>query len=84
MQEMQLITMLYLCMVTDGNQTQHDGHFEMYRNIKSLYCVPGTNIVLQVNYTPKTKQIHGKRDQIYGYQRQGVGDRKLDEGGQKV
>ena len=25
----------------------------MYRNIKSLYCAPGTSTVLQVNYTSK-------------------------------
>ena len=31
----------------------------MHRTIKSLCCVPGTNIVLQVNYTSKTnKQIN--------------------------
>ena len=28
--------------VTDGNSIYHGDHFEMYRNIKSLRCVPGT------------------------------------------
>ena len=63
---------------TNGNQTNCGDHFVMYRNIKSLCCVPGTTIVLQVNYTSKTNkqaniQTHRKRDQICGYQRQGVG-----------
>ena len=59
--------------------TRHRDHFEMYRNIESLCCVPGINIVLLVNYTSKTdkskqtKQIHRKRDQICGYQRQVLG-----------
>ena len=67
-------------MVIGGNQTYHGGHFVMYRNIKSLCCIPGTTIVLQDTYTSKTnkqtnKQTHRKRDQIYGYQRCGVGCR---------
>ena len=37
----------YLCMVTYRNLTQLGDHFEMYRNIKSLCCVAGTNVVLQ-------------------------------------
>ena len=37
----------------------------MYRNIKPLCCVTGTNIVSQVDYTSKAnKQTHRKRDQI--------------------
>ena len=28
----------------------------MFRNTESLYCVTGTNIVLQVNYTSKTRK----------------------------
>ena len=31
---------------------QNGDHFVMYRNIDSLCCAPGINIVLQVNYTP--------------------------------
>ena len=43
----------------------------MYRNIKSLYCVTGANIVLQVNYTTITnKQTNRKKDQICGYHSQ--------------
>ena len=34
------------CVVTDDNHAYHGDHFEMYRNIESLCCVPGTNIVL--------------------------------------
>ena len=42
----------------------HGDCFEMYRNIEPLYCAPGTNMVLQVNYTSKTnKQTHRKRGQ---------------------
>lgn len=33
-------------MVTDDNQIYQCDHFEMHRNIKSLYYVPGTGIVL--------------------------------------
>ena len=29
-----------------AKQTYHGDYFEMYRNIKSLYCTKGTNIVL--------------------------------------
>ena len=55
------------------NQAHYGDQSEMYRNIESLYYVPGTNRVLQVNYTLKTnKQTNSeKRDQICGYQRLG-------------
>ena len=56
----------------------------MYRSIKLLCCVTGTNIALQVNYTLKTKQIHRKIDQICGYQRQGVGMGELNKCGPKI
>ena len=75
-------------MLTYRNQTYHGDHFEKYRNIESLCCVTGTNIVLQVNYTSKPKQANlqtdRKRDQICGYQMPGEGERQLDEGGKKV
>ena len=29
----------------------------MHRNMESLCCIPGTNTVLQVNYTSKSKLI---------------------------
>ena len=48
------IIMKYLCMVTDDNQTNNGDHFEMYRNIESLCCVPETNRVLYISYTSKT------------------------------
>ena len=44
-------------MMTDGNRIYHGDHFKMYRDIESLCCVPGTNIVLQVNYTSKTNKF---------------------------
>ena len=63
------IIMKCLCIVTEDNQTYGD-NFKMYRNIKSLFCAPGTNIVLWINYTSKTnKQAHSKRDQICKYWR---------------
>ena len=43
-----------LCMVTDHNQTYRGDRFNMYRNTVSLYCTPGTNIVLQVQQTHNT------------------------------
>ena len=33
-------------MVTDHNQTYHSDNFEIYRNIKTLCCVTGTNSVV--------------------------------------
>ena len=41
---------IVITLVTDGNQTYCGDHFVMYRNIKSLFCPPGTNIVSQFNY----------------------------------
>ena len=41
-------------MMTDDNQTYCDDDFEVYRNIKSLCCVPVTNIALQINCISKT------------------------------
>ena len=72
-------------MVKDGNQTYCGDHFAMYRNIKPLCCVPGTNIVLQVYYTPKTKQTNSqkKRSDLW-LPEAGGGQGELDEGGQKV
>ena len=57
-------------------EQQHNNgdYFEMYRKIKSLCGVPGTNIVLWVNYT-SNKQTHGERDEICGYPKWGVGGR---------
>ena len=44
-------------MVTDGNLTYCGGHFEMYRNIKSLCYIPLTNTVQKVKYTSKTNKF---------------------------
>ena len=50
----------------------HDDHFEMYRNIQSLRCVPGTNIVVYINYTSKTNKLIEKRPDL-GLPEVGVG-----------
>ena len=58
----------------------------MYRNTESLCSVPGTNIVLQVNYTSKTNKTNkliGKKRSDLWLQRQGVGEGELDEGSKK-
>ena len=74
-------------MVTDGNQTYHGDHFEiLYRNIKSLCCVPGTNAMLQVNHTSK-KETNSQKKRSNLWLPEVGGERgkgELDEGGQKV
>ena len=56
-------------MMTDDNQTYYDDDFEVYRNIKSLCCVPKTNMVLQVNYMSKTTNLQKKEIKICGFSR---------------
>ena len=61
-------------MVTEESCTYHDYHFEMYRITESLCCIPGTNRVLQVNYTSNTnKQIHRKEIRFLVTRAEGVG-----------
>ena len=76
-------------MVTYCNYNYRADHFEMYRNSKSLCCVTGTNIVLQVNYTSKTNKqtnkqtnLEKKRSDLRFPKARGGGG-ELDEGGQK-
>ena len=69
-------------MVTDGNQTYHDEHFEKYRNIKTVCCITGINIVLQVNIPQKL--THRQRDQICWYQRGRWWEKESDEANQKL
>lgn len=58
-------------------------HFVLYRNIES--CVPGTNIALKVNYISRTdKQTHKKNRSGLRLPEAGSGERKLNEGSQKV
>ena len=57
----QSITMQYLCMMTD-DKTYPGDDFEKYRNTVSLCCVPGTNILLQVNYASKTNSQKKRSD----------------------
>ena len=66
-------------MVTDSNYAYYGDHFVMQRNIKSLYCAPGTKIVLQVNYTSKqtNKQTYRKDIITRGG---GQGKEELSEG----
>ena len=47
-------------MVIGDNQTSHGDYFVKLRNIKSLCCTPGTNIVLQV----KT-QTNSQKKRLY-------------------
>ena len=37
--------------MTDVNKTYYGNHFTIYTNIESLHSLPGTNIMLHVNYT---------------------------------
>lgn len=53
--------------MTDDNQTYCDDDFEVYTNIKSLCCVPKTNMVLQVNYMSKTTNLQKKEIKICGF-----------------
>ena len=73
-------------MVTDGDQTFCDDHFEMYRNIKSFCCITETKTVLQVNLYFKNKETNKlmKRSDLWFPEARGWGGLGLDEGSQKV
>ena len=43
-------------MVTDENQTYHSDQFEMYRNIESLCCIPGTKCFRMIILQKETDQ----------------------------
>ena len=45
----------------DVNQTYCGDHFTIYTNIKSLCCIPETNIMLYVNYTSILKSYKFNR-----------------------
>ena len=64
-QGVQSVNIYYVYMVTYSNQTHPGDHFEIHRNIKSLCCMIGTNIVLQVNYTSKKKNTQKKRTDLW-------------------
>ena len=73
-------------MVTYCSSTYYSDHFETYRNIKSLCGVTGANSVVD-QLLFQNQQTHRKRDQIYGPQRQGLGQGvgvELDADSQKV
>ena len=38
-------------LVTDGNYTSGGGHWVIHKIVKSVYCLPETNITLYINYT---------------------------------
>ena len=57
--------------------------FEMHRNIKSLCCVPGTDITLEINYTSKKANKLIEKEITFVVTRSG-GEGELDEGSQKV
>ena len=61
--------------MTNGYYTLYGDHFEMYRNTELLYCAPGTNIVVQVNYTSKTNSEKETRFVINRGQGRGRGTR---------
>ena len=56
----------------------------MYRSIISPCCVPGTNLVLLVNYTSKTNKPIEKEIRFVVTRGRGWEEGELDEGGQKV
>ena len=74
-------------MVTDGNQTYLGDNFEMYRNIKTLYCVTGANIVsvgqLYFKNNQSNKLIE-KQIRFTVTRSGGTGEGGLDEDSQKV
>lgn len=41
---------MLITLVTDGTSTCHGDCFVMYRNIKSLYCAPGSNSFIGLLY----------------------------------
>ena len=51
---------LYLCMVTDGNQTYCGDPFVEYTYIESFF-VPESNIRLYVNCTSVRKKVHYRK-----------------------
>lgn len=63
-------------MVTDGNQTYYDHHFPIYRNIKSQWYTPRTNIVLQVNYTQNKTNENTREKEILFVATRGEGKRE--------
>ena len=52
----------------------------MYRNIKLLYCVLGTNTVLWVNYPSKTNKLIEKEIRFMVTRGGSEGGVELDEG----
>ena len=73
--------------MTDDNYAYHGHHFKMYRNIESLCCVTGANIVLQVSFTSETnKQKKAQKNKSDMQLLDARHERKggLGEGSQKV
>ena len=47
------------------HQTCFGGDFEIYRNTETLCFTPGTNVMLQVNYTSETNSFIEKDLKLY-------------------
>ena len=43
-------------MMTDVNQIYYGDHFAIDTNIKSLHCIPETNIMLYANYKKQKRK----------------------------
>lgn len=39
------------CMATSGDSSQRAEHTDRCANAESLYCTPGTDVILYTNYT---------------------------------
>lgn len=70
-------------MVTDDNQTYHGDYFDVQKYQIIMLCTRQDSIIGQLHFQKQTDKLR-KRDQICGYQRQGVGAGESDEGSQKV
>lgn len=46
-----------LSMVTDDNYTYSGDHYTVYKNVKSFWCTPETNLIL---YVSKEKKRRGE------------------------
>ena len=73
-----------VCGIQYGKRSQpdyHCDHFVMYRNIESICCVRGTDVVLSFTYTSKlskqTNKLIEKRSDLWLSE-------ALEEGSQKV
>lgn len=45
-------------MMADGNRTYCGAYPIMYKDIKSVYCIPTTNVIMSVKYNLVKKKMH--------------------------